>query len=163
MLRYVSGDLLQTDAQYIAQGVATGSQEGLGTGLAFKISRKWPKIQKQFKKHTHNRKFAGGDLFAVDPAAGEPGMIYLATQPDMYRASVSYLNRALRNLATFCETKGIASFALPKIGAGLGKLDWTLEVKPLLQRHLADSRTLFLVYEDFKIAYEAENPVPNVP
>ena len=156
MLKFVGGDILQTGAQYIAQGVAVGSQEGLGTGLAFKISRKWPLVQKQFKKYTRSHKFAGGDLFAIAPAPDHPGMLYLATQPDMYQATAPFLNRALRNLAKYCEARGIETVALPKIGAGLGKLDWETEVKPLLHQHLADSRTTFYVYEDFKLEYEAD-------
>lgn len=33
MIKYISGDILQSKDEYIAQGVAVGSQEGLGTGL----------------------------------------------------------------------------------------------------------------------------------
>lgn len=40
MIESTAGDLLQSDAQYIAQGVAEGNQEGLGTGLALKISKR---------------------------------------------------------------------------------------------------------------------------
>ncbi len=157
MLKFVSGDILQTEAQYIAQGVAIGSQEGMGTGLALKISRKWPAAQKQFKKYTRTHKFAGGDLFAVAPAPDRPGVLYLATQPDMYHATTVFLNRALRNLAKYCEARGIKTVALPKIGAGLGKLSWEADVKPLLQQHLAGSQTIFYVYEDFRLEYEADS------
>lgn len=156
MLKFVSGDILQTNAQYIAQGVATGSQEGLGTGLAFKISRKWPAAQKQFKKYTYSRKFAGGDIFVVTPTAAHPGIIYLATQPDMYQASKVFLNRSLRNLAKYSEAHSLEEIALPKIGAGLGKLDWETDVKPLLKQHLADIQTIVCVYEDFKLEYEID-------
>ncbi len=154
MLKFISGDILQAEAEYIAQGVAVGSQEGLGTGLALKISKKWPMVQKQFKKHTHSSKFAGGNLFVVLPTPDHPGLFYLATQPDMYHASKTFLNRALRSLAKYCDEKGIATVALPKIGAGLGKLSWETDVYPLLQKHLAESQTLFYIYEDFKLEYE---------
>ncbi len=42
MIKYISGDILQSKDEYIAQGVAVGSQEGLGTGLAFKLSSQFP-------------------------------------------------------------------------------------------------------------------------
>ena len=57
MIKYISGDILQSKDEYIAQGVAVGSQEGLGTGLAFKLSSQFPEIQKLFKKYTRNTKF----------------------------------------------------------------------------------------------------------
>lgn len=34
MISFVAGDLLASNEDYIAQGVAEGNQEGLGTGLA---------------------------------------------------------------------------------------------------------------------------------
>ena len=154
MIKFISGDILQTKSAYIAQGVATESQEGMGTGLAFKVSAKWPDAQKHFKQFTRSQKFHGGDLFVVRPTKSRPGIIYIATQPNMYQASPSYLNRGLRKLARYCEKHEIESVSLPKIGAGLGKLEWEEEVKPLLIKHLAEMETSFLIYEDFKNEYE---------
>ncbi|MDB5034815.1 MAG: hypothetical protein JWQ98_2056 [Chlorobi bacterium] len=105
MITFISGDLLQADTAYIAQGVAVGSQEGLGTGLALKISTKWPDIQAAFKRYTRNTRFEGGDIFVVKPSAGSPGVIYIATQPDMYHATLPFLNRGLRNLAKYCAAR----------------------------------------------------------
>jgi O-acetyl-ADP-ribose deacetylase (regulator of RNase III) len=154
MIKFVPGDILQTKSAYIAQGVATDSPEGMGTGLAFKISSKWPEAQKHFKQFARSQKFQGGDMFVVAPAKNRPGIIYIATQPDMYHASVSFLNRGLRKLARYCVKQQIESVSLSKIGAGLGKLDWEEEVKPLLLKHLADLDTSFFIYEDFKHEYE---------
>ena len=154
MVKFVSGDILKTASAYIAQGVATESQEGMGTGLALKISTKWPEVQKHFKQFTRTQKFQGGDMFVVAPAKHRPGIIYLATQPDMYHASLSFLNRGLRKLARYSAKHQLPSVSLPKIGAGLGKLDWEEEVKPLLVKHLEDLETSFFIYEDFRSEYE---------
>jgi len=154
MIEFVSGDILQTTAKYLAQGVAVGSQEGLGTGLALKISTKWADAQKLFKKYTFNNKFDGGDIFVAAPTEARLGIIYIATQPDMYHAVLPFLNKGLRNLAGFCAKKNIETVAVPKIGAGLGKLDWETEVKPLMIKHFTESDTTFLIYEDFKNEYE---------
>jgi O-acetyl-ADP-ribose deacetylase (regulator of RNase III) len=154
MIKWVSGDVLQSRTQYIAQGVAIGSQEGLGTGLALKISVKWSDAQKQFKKFTRNNKFEGGDLFVVSPEENRPGIIYIATQPDMYHAVLPYLNKGLKNLVAYCSKNKVESVSVPKIGAGLGKLDWKTEVKPLMIKHFQASDTLFHIYEDFKTEYE---------
>lgn len=149
MIKFVSGDILQTKSVYIAHGVATDSHEGIGMGLAFKISSKWPEAQKHFKQFARSQKFQGGDIFVVAPTKRRPGIIYIATQPEMYQASVSFLNRGLRKLARYCVKQQIGSVSLPKIGAGLGKLDWEEEVKPLLLKHLEDLDTSFFIYEDF--------------
>ena len=90
-VKFTSGDLLKASAQYIAQGVVEGNQEGLGTGLALKISRKWPQAQSAFKKHARGGRFKGGSVWVFPPEEGQPGIIYLATQPDMYHAIMYYL------------------------------------------------------------------------
>ena len=154
MIAFVSGDILQTKDSYIAHGVAVGSQEGLGTGLALKISTKWSDVQRQFKKFTLNNRFSGGDIFVVQSTDERPGIIYIATQPDMYHANLSYLNRGVKNLVAYCSRQRVESVSLPKIGAGLGKLSWEADVKPLLINRFAKVQTQFNVYEDFKIEYE---------
>ena len=156
MIKFVSGDILRTTTKYIAQGVATGTQEGLGTGLALKISSKWPDAQKHFKQFARGNKFQGGDLFVVASSRNRPGIIYIATQPDMYQASLSFLNRGLRKLERYCVKREIESVALPKIGCGLGKLDWETEVKPLMMKFLEGGDTRFEIYEDFRDEHERQ-------
>lgn len=151
MLKYVSGDVLKAKQSYIAQGVAEGNQEGLGTGLAFQISQRWPDVQIAFKKNARQGKFAAGDIFVVSPDSERPGFIYLATQPNMYNAKVTYLRKSLKRLAAWAAVNDIDSVAMPKIGAGLGKLDWVSEVKPMYEEYLASTKCLFVVYEDYVV------------
>src|SRR5438105_7689463 len=102
MIEFTSGDIFQATTDFIAHGVAIGTQEGLGTGLALKLSTKWPDVQQQFKKYTRTHAFTSGDLCVIPSTPERPGVIYIATQPDMYHATLPYLNRGLRNLAKYC-------------------------------------------------------------
>lgn len=72
----------------------------------------------------------------------------------MYHAALSYLNKGIKNLKKVCTTGRIRTVSLSKIGAGLGKLDWDDEVKPLLEAVLERCDTVFNVYENYKIEYE---------
>ncbi len=154
MIEFTSGDLLQSDAQYLAQGVAEGNQEGLGTGLALKISKRWPDVQAAFKKHARSGAFKGGKIWVCPPESHRPGVIYLATQPDMYHATISYLRKSLRSLVKWADREKTQSIGLPKIGAGLGKLSWKNDVKPLMEEHFAESGCRFIVYEGFTVEDE---------
>jgi O-acetyl-ADP-ribose deacetylase (regulator of RNase III) len=156
MISFVTGDLLASTEDYIAQGVAEGNQEGLGTGLAFKISRRWPEVQAAFKKHARSGNFTGGDIWTFAPGPDRPGFVYMATQPDMYHATMPYLRKAVRNLAKWADRQKIESVALPKIGAGLGKLSWDDNVKPLLVEHLTPGPTHYVIYEIFRNEFEAD-------
>jgi O-acetyl-ADP-ribose deacetylase (regulator of RNase III) len=82
MIKFISGDILKAKETYIAQGVAEGNQEGLGTGLALKICTAWPEVQSKFKRYARLGRFRAGDIFVVAPTVSSPGLIYLATQPD---------------------------------------------------------------------------------
>ena len=73
----------------------------------------------------------------------------MATQPDMYHATLPYLRKALRALAAWAELNEVKSVALPKIGAGLGKLSWDERVKPLIIEQLDTLNCAFVVYEQF--------------
>lgn len=160
MISFVAGDLLAGRETYIAQGVAQGNQEGLGTGLAFKISRRWPDVQAAFKKHARSGSFRGGDIWILAPDSDRPGFVYMATQPDMYHATLPYLRKAVRNLAKWADGRDIESVALPKIGAGLGKLSWEDDVKPILVEHLEPKPTRYVIYdiqEQFRNAVRALN------
>jgi O-acetyl-ADP-ribose deacetylase (regulator of RNase III) len=159
MVEFTSGDLLQSQTQYIAQGVAEGNQEGLGTGLALKISKRWPEVQAAFKKHARSGSFRGGSLWVTAPTDDRPGLVYLATQPDMSHATVSYLRKSLRRLVKWATTENVTSVSLPKIGAGLGKLSWESEAKPLMIELLSESNCKFVVLEGFKRDYETESSV----
>lgn len=150
MVVFRAGDVLDATEVYVAQGVAEGNQEGLGTGLALEITRRYPDVQAAFKRHARSGRFRGGDVWACDPAPGRPGFVYLATQPDMYHATLPYVRRALRNLATWSARAGVASVALPKIGCGLGKLSWPEQVKPLVVELLSPPACSFVVYETYR-------------
>ncbi len=154
MVQFTKGDLLKARESYIAQGVAESNQEGLGTGLAHKISTKWPDVQKAFKRCARTGRFTGGSIWACEPTAERPGFVYLATQPDMYHATIPYLRRALRELVKWTDEEKVQSVALPKVGSGLGKLSWEAEVRPLFLELLQEATCEFVVYEDFKLEDE---------
>ena len=120
----------------IGQGVAEGNQEGLGTGLALEISRRWPDVQAAFKRHARSGRFRGGEIWSIVPTDARPGFVYLATQPNMRYATLPYLRRAVRRLAQWADRERIGSVALPKIGCGLGKLSWDGEVRLIFEEHL---------------------------
>ena len=151
MIEFTSGDLLQSTTQYIAQGVAEGNQEGLGTGLALKISRRWPDVQSEFKKHARRGTFRGGKIWVCPPNDDRPGVVYLATQPDMYHATVTFVRKSFRNLRKWADEQEVQSIGLPKIGSGLGKLSWHEEVRPLMEEHFANASCRFIVYEHFTV------------
>ena len=145
MIKFISGDILRANAEFIALGVVTGAPEGGGRGAAAKVSSKWPEVQQHLRQFTRGNKFQGGDLFVVAPGKNRPGVIFMAALSDAEHVSVSFLNRGLRKLGRYCVKHKVKSVALPKMEAGV---DWEDEVRPLVEKFLEGERTEFHVYED---------------
>jgi O-acetyl-ADP-ribose deacetylase (regulator of RNase III) len=146
MIKFISGDILRANAEFIALGVVTGAPEGGGErgSAAAKVSSKWPEVQQHLRQFTRGNKFQGGDLFVVAPGKNRPGVIFIAALSDAEHVSASFLNRGLRKLARYCIKHRVGSVALPKMDAGL---DWEEEVRPLVEKFLEGERTEFHVYE----------------
>lgn len=144
MIKFISGDILRANSEFIALGVVTGAPEGVGAGAAAKVSSKWPEVQKHLRQFTRGNKFQGGDLFVVAPGKNRPGVIFIAALAEADQVSASFLNRGLRKLARYCIKHKVESVALPRIAAGL---DWEEEVRPLVEKFLEGEKTEFLVYE----------------
>jgi O-acetyl-ADP-ribose deacetylase (regulator of RNase III) len=149
MIEFISGNLLKVQSGYIGQGVAEGNQEGLGTGLALEISKKWPHVQSAFKKHCRSTKFKGGSIWTYPPTDNDPGFIYLATQPDMYHATLPYTRKAFKKMDKWAAKHKPEIISLPKIGAGLGKLSWENDIKPLMLELFKKSTTKYFVFENY--------------
>jgi len=149
MIEFKSGDILKVTSGYIGQGVAEGNQEGLGTGLALKISTKWPHVQSAFKKHCRSTKIKGGSIWTYPPDNKNPGFIYLATQPDMYHAKFPYVRKAFKKMDAWAIVNRPDTIYLPKIGAGLGKLSWRNEIKPLMKEIFGESSIKYVVFEEY--------------
>ncbi|MDQ2856234.1 MAG: Appr-1-p processing protein [Acidobacteriota bacterium] len=147
MIKFISGDILRSTSQYIVAGALTGTQETPASGLAARISSKWPEAQKHLRQFARGNKFLGGDLFVVAPVKNRPGIIYIATQGGTEDNTSSFLNTGLRKLERYCAKRGIESVSMPGTDAGLGALDWETETKPLMMKYFEYGKTVFYVYE----------------
>jgi len=145
-LKTTKGDILLTQCEYLIQGVAERSIEDMGTGVARAIHLKWPESTSRFKAFRSSNRYIGGSIW-VD-SANIPRIVNLATQEDLYKANIHYLNKALKNLSKYLRKLEPSTIAMPKIGCGYGKLDWN-DVRPLIEKHLAGIKHRVFIYELF--------------
>ena len=143
---FSNSDILETDAQVIAHGVAEKNIEDMATGLAYMINQKFPESFKEFKKKRMARSFKLGDVIICDNT--EPAFAYLATQQDLYTAKLSAINKALRNLDKQLIKQGYSTCAISKIGCGYGKQKWE-DVKEIFHSRLGQSQVTYFVYVGF--------------
>lgn len=162
MLIEVTGDILLTNAQAIAHGVAPN--DSFSTGLALSLRERWPAMYKDFRHYyqlEHPKPggvwvWAGADgkrvvnLFTQE-AAPSPG-----TRPG--RATLENVNHALRELHNIAEKEKFKSLALPRLATGVGGLDWD-HVKPLIVKHLGNLKIPVIIYVGYAKGINADEQI----
>jgi O-acetyl-ADP-ribose deacetylase (regulator of RNase III) len=164
MIRYVTGDLLLSDAQAIAHGVAPFDH--FDNGLALSLREHSPAMFKDFKHWCHGRNPEPGQAWTWAGVGGKR-IICLLTQeaPAQHghghpgRASLTHVNHALRELHKVIESEKLTSVALPRLATGVGGLEWSA-VKPLIEQHLGALKIPVLVYEHFEKGRKADEKLP---
>ena len=161
MLHHVSGDILLSESDVIAHGVAPGDH--FDHGLAFSLRERWPAMYKDFRHYCHASNPKPGGLWTW----GGPGgvrIVNLFTQdpPDGHHqtgnpgpAQVKHVNHSLKALAKLVKKEGWSTVALPKLATGVGDLDWR-DVEPLIEKHLGGLGAEVYVYETFHAGEKAE-------
>ena len=159
MIKQVTGDILLSDAQALAHGIAPNDH--FDSGLALSLRQDWPALAKDFRHYLHtSHPKAGGlwvwtradgrrivNLFTQEPAPGEhahPG-----------KASYQNVNHCLRELHKWIEAEKTTSLALPRLASGVGGLEWA-QVEPLIQQHLGSLPIPIYIYTVYQKGVKAK-------
>jgi len=161
MIHFVTGDILLTKAQGIAHGVAPNDH--FDQGLAFALREAWPAMANDFRHYVHQVHPKPGELWTWGGTGGFR-IFNLLTQEGEHghgakpgRATVANVNHCLRRLRHEVENGVVKSLAIPKLGTGMGGLDWA-DVLPLVQSHLGDSDIPVYVYTTYHKGQQAIEP-----
>lgn len=137
-MKYTKGDLLDIERGIIAHGV--NCQRTMGSGVALAVKNKYPDAYKAYMDLPSTfQKALFGTAHLVD--VGAPYTLYIAhcfTQKTYGReagvkyASVEAIQGAIVTCMEFSRRVRLPIY-LPKIGCGLGGLDWETEVRPALE------------------------------
>jgi len=153
----VRGDILLSDAQAIAHGVAP--HDHFNQGLALALRERHPAMAKDFRHYCHQDNPAAGHAWLW--AGPERVIINLMTQdpaPDNHahpgKATTHNINHALKELRRILEEEEISSVALPRLATGVGGLAWS-DVEPLIESHLGDLKIPVYVYETYEQGVKA--------
>lgn len=148
MLQYVTGDLLQSDADAL---VNTVNCEGyMGKGIAYQFKLQFPDTNADYVRACRRGEVRPGQLHIFR----ERGKIVINfPTKDNWRekSKLEYIESGLDDLLRKVPALGIQSIAIPPLGSGNGGLVWS-EVRGLIERKLngmSDLVDIFL-YEPSK-------------
>ncbi|MCA9216091.1 MAG: macro domain-containing protein [Planctomycetales bacterium] len=162
MIYEVEGDILLTDAQAIAHGVAPN--DPMNQGLALALHERYPVMHKDFHHWCHQVHPKPGKAWMWGGADGVR-IVNLLTQEGGYgagsrpgNATLSNVKRSLKELKKIVAKEGLASIALPRLATGVGGLMWD-DVFPSIQEQLGDIEVPVFVYTTYHADQKAKEPV----
>jgi len=149
MIHKVEGDILLSKAQAIVHGV--GVNDPMDKGLALKIRNKYPSLQKDLNRWCHQHNTLPGEAW-MWVGQDNVRIVNLITHERMEcndhhydKATLSNIRHALTALVKMIAFEKLTSIALPRIGTGLGDLDWD-DVWPLIENILGGLEIPVYVY-----------------
>lgn len=148
MIKYITGDILDSDAQALVNTVNTVGVMGKGIALQFK--KAYPNNFKAYVQACKNEEVKIGNLFVTQDSnlsSGEKVIINFPTKKDWRKPSeYDYVEKGLKNLIQVIERYNLKSVAIPPLGSGNGGLKWE-RVKNLIDQYLSGVNIEILVYE----------------
>ena len=161
MLHELSGDILLSGAKAIVQGVAPN--DDFHQGLALQLRERMPALYKDFRHVCQTQHPKSGTLWTWMSSDGR-FIVNLFTQEGAYdhgskpgHATLNHINHSLHALRNFVMKEKVSSLALPRLGCGVGGLDWA-EVKPLIEKQLGDLGIPVYLYVNFQHGLKANEP-----
>lgn len=154
MIKYVTGNLLESNAQALVNAVNTVGVMGKGIALQFK--KAFPDNFKVYEKACKDRTFKVGQVLVHEESLLENTklIINFPTKTSWRLPSeYEYIQQGLVALRKEIMSRHIQSVAIPALGAGNGGLDW-LKVKSLIENYLSDLEVDIFVYEPDAILQE---------
>lgn len=104
----------------------------MGKGIAVLFKERYPEMYKEYKRRCKTGEFTPGDIYVYNYGAGY--VFNLGTQVSWTTgATLPAIERSIGKMLAYASAHGILKIALPRIGAGLGRLDWD-EVKAVIEK-----------------------------
>ena len=148
MIKYLTGNILESRAQTLVNTVNTVGVMGKGIALQFK--NQFPNNYKIYKEACENKELKIGDLLVTDEESllsGKKIIINFPTKTHWrYSSEYEYIEKGLTALVNVIQEKKIESIAIPPLGSGNGGLDWT-KVRAMIEDKLQGLDCTIFLYE----------------
>jgi len=138
MIRYTTGNLLLADVDALVNAVNTVGVMGKGIALQFKQA--FPRNFISYREACKRGTVVVGRMFVTetDRLHGPRWIINFPTKKEWRHPSkLEYVREGLVDLARVIGQYDMKSIALPPLGCGYGRLDWS-QVKQAIEAALAE-------------------------
>jgi O-acetyl-ADP-ribose deacetylase (regulator of RNase III) len=136
-LTYATGNILDSSSQCLVNPVNTVGV--MGKGLALDFKRAYPNMFDTYKRQCDKGAFKTGRIMFYRMKDDDHIVCLFPTKEHWRNPSkLEYIEDGLKAFVKYYAEWEITSAAFPKLGCGLGGLDWEHHVRPLMERYLGD-------------------------
>lgn len=150
MIRMVKGDILESDAPVIV--IPVNCKGVMGKGLALQAKKRYPRVYESYKSYCQGacpdapEGMQPGSVLAIQHVPNR-FLACLSTKDDWRNPSkMEWIESGLQDLVKCMNVFKFTKVAIPKIGCGLGGLDWC-DVKEKVLQTFGDTAIDVDVYE----------------
>ncbi len=148
MIHYTQGNLFDAQVEAVVNTVNTVGVMGKGIALMFK--ERFPENMAEYARACRAKQVQTGKMFVTETSElmGPRWIVNFPTKQHWRAPSkMQWIIDGLQDLKQFIQTNRVKSIAIPPLGAGNGKLEWT-DVKPEIEKALADLSDIeIIIYE----------------
>ena len=155
-----TGDLFALDLPALGHGVnCAGSMRG---GIAVEFRRRWPQMHAEYRQRCARGDLRPGDVMSW---AEDGFVVYnLATQERSGAdARLDAVDRSVRAALADAEDRGLPAVGVPRLGAGIGGLEWADVVEVLTAAAQASPVDLVVAHRRSHTARQAPVQPPVLP
>lgn len=135
MIRFIKGNILESNAEALVNTVNTVGVMGKGIALQFK--ERFPENYRLYKKACENGEVMIGKMFvtSTNSFTNPKWIVNFPTKKHwMHRSSYSFIEKGLDDLVRIIKDLNIKSIAIPPLGTGQGGLKWEKVKKLILEK-----------------------------
>lgn len=159
MIKEVTGDILLTEAQAIAHGVAPSDH--FDSGLALSLRKNYPAMAKDFRHYCKLENPKEGSIWMWGTVGGKRIFNLMTQAPAKSQkghpgvATLHNVRGCLKELVTQVKEENVQSLALPKLATGYGKLNWE-DVLPIIHEKLSELDIPIYIYSTYTAGVKAD-------
>jgi len=150
-IEFIRGDLFVNRFGAAALAHGCNCEGSMGAGIAVGFKERYPAMFAEYRRRCKVTppEFTLGSVFLWQED-GQPAVFNLATQEKGWHGRATYpaIETALTTMRQLADAEGMATLAMPRIGAGYGGLSWK-KVRAIVEQVFADWAGVLYVYEEY--------------
>ena len=136
-ITYVTGNILESTSKCLVNPVNTVGV--MGKGLALDFKRMYPGMFDTYKRQCDKGTFKTGRIMFYRANTIDHVICLFPTKEHWRNPSkLEYIEDGLKAFVKYYTEWEITSVAFPKLGCGLGGLNWEYHIRPLMEYYLGD-------------------------